>query len=615
MAPSFPLGTALALACIVLTGLVAYLLVHRLIFIPIKNIEATIQLWMEDYHEPIAVSRNRFGITELESSFNQLLLHFHRTLDEFKSIIEHSGTGMLVVDANGTILFANFPAAHLLNRRAETLEGSQLGLPAVAGSNTEIEIPRGNGEQHIVELRSSKIEWYGTAAHLLAIHDVTERHQAEESSRHQSLHDTLTGLPNRAFFHDRLNKAIQRAETLNQGLSLLFLDLDRFKEINDTLGHAAGDEFLKAIAERINGVMRSDDLVARMSGDEFTILLEGLNDREIVSKVAKKIHAAISAPLNVAAQTLTPKCTIGFSLYPEDASDASTLLMYADTAMYHAKTDGRNRTQAFDTNQGRKASSRFWMEQALKDAESNGEFRLFYQPQVTLPSGEPTDVEALLRWEHPQKGLISPGDFIPMLEETDQIQSVGNWIFHQAAADLEHWHEIGLSPHRIWINMSARQLSSPDLVDRIDEIIADTGLNPERFGIELTESGIASNIEHSISVVDTLQKRGFHIAMDDFGKGYSALTFLRRLPLDTLKIDRAFVQDLDENPTTALKLVRAILSMGQALQIQVLAEGVEKASQADHLSAEGCRYAQGFWFARPMPPDKLAEWWRAFSQY
>lgn len=607
-------GAALGLACIVLTGLGIFLILRRKNLAPLKEVEAAVQGWLQGNREPVGLDGTDCGSTELGASVNRLVQRFQRDLDELKGVIEQSQTGILVVDANGTILFANSPAAWLMNRRAAVLLGSQLGLPVVASDKTEIEILRGNGERGVAELSSSRIEWNGEPAHLLTIHDITKRHQAEEATRHQAAHDDLTGLPNRAHFHDSLDKAIQRAATQNQGLAVLFLDLDRFKEVNDTLGHAAGDELLKAIAERLRGAVRSTDLVARMSGDEFTILLDGVNEHETALTVGKKLCSAVSEPMDVAAQTLTPQCTIGFSLYPGDATDAPTLMVRADIAMYHAKTAGRNRVHAFSVDQGQMTTKRFWMEQALQQAQTNGEFRLFYQPEVTLPGGEPVDVEALLRWQHPEEGLISPAEFIPLLEETDLIQSVGEWIFRQAAADVERWDKAGLGPHRVWINVSSRQLASPDLVERIDGLVAETSLNPERFGIELTESGIAGKIEYSLSVVATLQQRGFRIAMDDFGTGYSALTFLRRLALDMVKIDCAFVRDIDED-ASALSLVRAIVALGHALDLQVLAEGVERASQADHLAAEGCRYAQGFWFARPMPPDELTEWWRENGQY
>lgn len=550
---------------------------------------------------------------KLASSIDQLAQRFQRNLDELLKLVEQSRTGMLVVDAHGSILFANSPAARLMNQREEALLGSQLGLPVGAADKAEIEIHRGKGERGVAELRSSSIEWNGEAAYLLAIYDVTERHHAEEAIRHQAVHDDLTGLPNRVNFRESLGKAMERAAPMNQGLAVLFIDLDRFKDVNDTLGHAAGDELLKTVAGRLRGAVRSGDVVARMGGDEFTILLEGVDDHETALQVGEKLRAAISAPIDVAARTLIPKATIGLSLYPEDGTDTSALLMRADTAMYNAKAGGRNRTQAFAVDQGRAASDRFWMEQALHRAQINGEFRVFYQPQVTLPTGEPTDVEALLRWHHPEKGWIPPADFIPLLEEIDLIQPVGDWIFRQARADIECWRRADLCPGRVWINISARQLASPDFVERIDELITDTGLSPERFGIELTESGIAGHIEHSVSLVASLKKRGFRIAMDDFGTGYSALTFLRRLDLDVVKIDRAFVNDIDDN-NTARSLVRAIVAMSNALDLQVLAEGVERASQADRLSAEGCRYAQGFWFARPMPPDELAVWWREFDR-
>lgn len=604
-------GAALEFGYVLLILAGAFLLLRRRVLEPLRATKATVEQWLQGNLEPV-VPRQEGEVGELGRLVNRLIRRFQRDLDEVKSLVERSETGMLVVDAKGTIVFANPAVARLMNRPMSWLLGSELGVPVVAAQRTEIETHRGSNCPGVAELSSSEIKWDGEPAHLVTFHDITDRQRAEEATRHQAFHDDLTGLPNRAHFRDRLDEAIQRAANQNCGLAVLFIDLDRFKEVNDTLGHAAGDELLKALAKRLRHAVRATDLVARMGGDEFTVLLEGVNDRETAVKVAEKLRSAVFMPVDLHSQTVTVGGTIGLSLYPEDGTEAQTLFMQADTAMYHAKDAGRNRVHAFAASEGRAVANRFWMEQALQCALENGEFRLEYQPQVKLPGGEPRGVEALLRWEHPEEGSISPADFIPLLEETDMIHSVGDWIFRQAAFDLENWEKAGLYPDRIWINVAARQLDDHDLVDRLDRLADEAGVRPDRFGIELTESSFVGDIDHSISVLTALRNRGFCIAMDDFGTGYSALSFLRHLPLDEVKVDLSFIQDLGEH-TAVLSVVRAIIAMGHALGLSVLGEGVEKASQANTLGAEGCEYAQGFWFARPMPPDQLAEWWTTFT--
>ncbi len=603
-------GAALEFGYLLLVVVGAYLLFRRRLLEPLRATKATVEQWLQGNLEPVA-PEDESEVGELGGLVNRLSRRYQRNLNEVKSLVEYSETGMLVVDATGTIVFANPAVTRLMNRPMSRLLGSELGLPMVAAQSTEIEIHRGGGHLGVAELSSSEIEWDGEPAHLVTFQDVTDRQQAEEANRHQAFHDDLTGLPNRAHFRDRLDKAIEHAAKQNRGLAVLFIDLDRFKEVNDTLGHAAGDELLQAIAGRLRNAVRATDLVARMGGDEFTVLLEGVDDRETAIRVAEKLRFAAFTPVDLHAQTVAVRGTIGLSLYPEDGTDAQTLFMQADTAMYHAKDAGRNQINAFAEDQGRAASSRFWMEQALQRAQENGEFQLVYQPQVTLPGGEPRGVEGLLRWEHPEQGSISPTEFIPLLEECDMIHSIGEWIFRQAACDLQVWEKRDLYPERIWINIAARQLASDDLLDRLDWLAEEAGVSPDRFGIELTQSSVSDDIENSVAVLTALRNRGFRIAMDDFGTRHSALTFLRDLPLDEMRIDKSFVQGIGEDDTAVLGVVRAVIAMGHALGLDVLGEGVDKASQANNLSAEGCQYAQGFWFAHPMTPDDLAEWWTA----
>jgi diguanylate cyclase (GGDEF)-like protein len=589
---------------VLLTGLAAFLLVRREILHPLHRIMTTARRWRDGGLDARVPDRPADEIGTLGRILNDMAGRLERQLHETRNLIAQSRTGMVVIDAEGTILFANPAAARLMNRPRAQLTGSQLGVPLVDGHKTEIQIRRGNGESGVAELSVHATEWDGQPAHLVTFHDVTERQQAEADARHRALHDALTGLPNRVRFHDLLERAIVRAAAQGNRLAVLFIDLDRFKEVNDTLGHAAGDELLRAVARRLREAVRDTDVVARMSGDEFTVLLDGIGDRDKALDVAEKVRRRLAEPAELSSQTLNPVATIGVSLFPEDGEDADTLLMRADTAMYHAKEAGRNCAHAFAADQGEAASRRFRLEKALQRAQANDEFRLFYQPQVGLPGGEWKGMEALLRWEDPIDGLVSPADFIPLLEETGMIHEVGEWVFRRAAADLRRWREAGQAVGRVWVNVSARQLATDDLVARLDRLIREDGLAPEQVGIELTESGVAGDIAHSVAVLDRLRQRGFQIAMDDFGTGYSALTFLRQLPIDEVKIDRAFVHGITENREDH-HLIRAIIAMAHGLGLPVLAEGVETADQAELLAAEGCDAAQGFYYARPGPADEL----------
>lgn len=606
---TFLKSAALGAGIILITALAALLLVRRELLQPLGALTEAARRWREGALGARAPERPKNEIGDLGRSLNRMAERLQRNLAEVENLVAQSQTGMVVVDPKGTILFANPAAAELMDRSQEALVGSDLGLPLVEDQATEIEIRRGGGDPGVAELSAHPTEWEGQEAYLVTFHDVTEREQAEAEARYQAFHDDLTGLPNRAEFRGQLQRAIKRAAQRREGLALLFLDLDRFKEVNDTLGHAVGDELLQAIARRLRQAVRDTDVVARMSGDEFTVLLEGVGDRETARQVAEKLRRQVFTPVVLSRQELTPMGTIGVSLYPEDGDDAETLLMQADTAMYNAKEAGRNRTHTFASEQGETASRRFRLEQALQRAQANGEFAVAYQPQVRLADNAFDGVEALLRWEDPEEGTVSPADFIPLLEESGLIHAVGEWVFRQAAADLRAWDAAGATVGRIWINVAARQLASPDLVERLDRLATQEGLDPNRFGIELTESSVTGDIDGSIRILNALRERGFHIAMDDFGTGFSALTFLRRLPFDEVKIDRAFVQDLPEDAEDSQdrSLVRAIIAMSHGLGLAVVAEGVETGEQADCLRQEGCELAQGFLFARPMSAERILE--------
>ncbi|MFA9460330.1 putative bifunctional diguanylate cyclase/phosphodiesterase [Thiohalorhabdus sp. Cl-TMA] len=596
-----------ALGMVLLAGLTVFLLVRWRILGRLHRLNGVAQEWGRGNLELRAEENGNDEIGDLADSLNRMAERLQGTFREIRELITQSQTGMMVVDdQNGGILFTNPAAQQLMNRSAEELEGTPLGIPVVSGRSTEIDIRRKDGSAGVAEISFQPTVWGGGSAFLVTFHDVTERQRAEQAARYQAYHDDLTGLPNRTSFRGALESALERAREGRSRLAVLFLDLDRFKEVNDTLGHAAGDQLLREVARRLRDGTRAMDTVARMSGDEFTIILEGVETREDALAVAEKLRDSLASPMDIEGNQITPAGTIGVSLYPDDGRDPETLLMRADTAMYEAKGSGRSQIQTFVPDQGKAASRRFRLEQGLRRAETQGEFRVFYQPQVSLADGGLKGLEALLRWEAPEHGMVSPGEFIPLLEETGLIHSVGEWVLHQVCTDLREWDRAGVGVDRVWVNVSAQQLVSGDLVGLVDRVLREEGISGDRLGIELTESGVTGDIRESVRILSQLRRRGLHIAMDDFGKGYSALTFLRQLPFDLVKIDLSFVRDLPDSAENR-SLVRAIIAMTHGLGLSVLAEGVETRAQASCLALENCDFAQGFLFARPMPQGPLIE--------
>lgn len=522
------------------------------------------------------------------------------------TLVNECPVGMSVVDSQGVIQFANRKAAEMLQSSPKRVIGTPLGVPLTGGNPVEIDFQHTSGQTGTAEIRALPLRWQGMPAHLLTFHDVTERNRAEQALRHQAHHDGLTGLPNKEYFLRHVEQSIARTKEVGGGFAILFLDLDDFKTINDTLGHAAGDELLREISERLRKSVRSTDLVSRMSGDEFTIFLGGINDAQTATKVADELHERVFVRTEVAGQNVVPSGTMGISLFPEDGEDAETLLMRADTAMYHGKRSSRNRTHAFKATKGMAPSRRFHLTQALQRAQENEEFRVFYQPLVCVPGGEIDECEALLRWEDPALGLVSPSEFVPMLEETGLIHNVGEWIFRQAAACIAKCEGAQVPLRRVWVNIAARQLSDGEILNRLDHVTKETCVAPEQIGIELTETSVIENIEHSQWVIHQLRERGFHIAMDDFGTGHSSLGLLRRLELDRLKIDRTFIEDM-ANSRKDRNIVRAVIAMARSMDLGVVAEGVETQEQLDSLMAEECDYVQGYLLASPMPVEKLLQ--------
>jgi len=419
---------------------------------------------------------------------------------------------------------------------------------------------------------------------------------SREQARHDAVHDTLTGLPNRKFLAERLAQALARNRRHGSALAVLSLDLDRFKQINDTLGHSAGDALLRAVAHRLHGCVRACDTVARLGGDEFAIIQAAIDGSQEVTTLSQRIVETLSAPYELDGHQVVIGASVGFALAPSDATEATELLKMADIALYRAKADGRDTFRSFEPGMDAKLQARRLLELDLRKAVTTGEFELHYQPLVNLASGKVTAFEALLRWTHPHRGTVSPDEFIPRAEETGQIIPLGSWVLQQVCLDAAGWPEA----IRVAVNLSAVQFKGAGLVAAVAHALASSGLQAERLELEITETALLHDSKATLGILCDLQGFGVRIAMDDFGTGYSSLGYLRSFPFDKIKIDQCFVRDM-ETSADCKAIVRAVTGLGQSLGIATTAEGVETREQLDQVRAEGCDEVQGYLFSRPVP--------------
>ena len=455
------------------------------------------------------------------------------------------------------------------------------------------------GRREALVMDAAVIAGVRVIAHSLAS-ELDLRH-ARAQGRAIGLRDPLTGLPNRLLFNDRLNSAISEAHRTSEMFAVVFVDLDRFKNINDSLGHAVGDQVLAAVGKRLRASVRGSDTVARYAGDEFTLILRHIVQREDVVRIAEKIVRAMEAPLQLAGGLeLSMTASLGLSFYPDDATDAERLLKHADVAMYSAKGMGRNNFQAYVAVPEESHQQRLALEAKLRQAERNGELRVFYQPQIDGKSEDIVGMEALIRWEHPELGMISPGFFIPLAEESGLIIPIGEWILRAACRDTRRWQVTYGVPLRIGVNLSPLQLRQPNLVQVVAEVLRETGLDPHLLDLEVTESINVKSIPNLLETLHALRELGCGISIDDFGTGQSSLDYIKRFPADRIKIDQAFVRNIGVDPDDEA-IVRATISMAHNLNREVVAEGVEIEQHLDFLRAEGCEVLQGFLFCRPLP--------------
>jgi diguanylate cyclase (GGDEF)-like protein/PAS domain S-box-containing protein len=434
---------------------------------------------------------------------------------------------------------------------------------------------------------------------VIVFHDVSVARQMSLQLSHLAQHDFLTDLPNRMLLSDRLRQAISAARRHQRQVAVLFLDLDRFKHVNDSLGHVVGDELLKKVANRLKRSIRGSDTVGRQGGDEFVILLSDVRSADNANHTAVKLLAGLTAPYAIGLHRLRVPMSIGISLYPDDAGDPETLLSHADAAMYHAKENGRNNVQFFKPDMAVRAVERQFIETGLRSAIDRDELSLHYQPKIDLGTHGVVGVEALLRWRHPERGFIPPALFIPIAEDTGLILSIGVWVLREACRQSRAWLDAGLPAIPMAVNISALEFRHPDFVDNIRDTLQQTGLGAESLELEITESVLMKHAESTVSMLESLKRIGVKITVDDFGTGYSSLSYLRQFPVDCLKVDQSFVREIARQPDGAV-IVRAVISMGNSLNKRVVAEGVETQEQLDFLTAAGCEEAQGFYFRQPM---------------
>lgn len=422
--------------------------------------------------------------------------------------------------------------------------------------------------------------------------------------RHQAYHDALTKLPNRALFDDRMNLAIAQAERNRTKVAVMFLDLDRFKNINETLGHETGDQILRTAARRLSDSVGRSGSVARLGGDEFTVLLTNLQHTDDATQVARSIVHAFRRPMLIQGHDLLVTASIGISLYPDDGEDIVSLKRNADAAMYHAKEQGRNNYQYYSEEMNRRAHSRLMLETELSRALERGELTVFYQPQVDLRENRISGLEALVRWRHPERGLILPDQFVPAAEECGLITDIDEWVLRSACPRMAEWRKSLGAPLRLSVNLSVHNLHSAELLATVRELLAEHALEPAALELEITESGIMKNPEEALSTLRRLKELGVVLAIDDFGTGYSSLSYLKRFPIDTIKIDKSFIREICTNADDA-EIARAILAMARSLNLHVVAEGVETDQQLAFLRALQCPSVQGYVFSRPLAEDEV----------
>jgi diguanylate cyclase (GGDEF)-like protein/PAS domain S-box-containing protein len=574
----------------------------------------------------------------------------------YRGLLEAAPDGMVVVNQEGKIVLLNAQTEKQFGYRRDELlgesvtdiipegfaerlieDGTRTAAAALAqqiGSGIELHGRRKDRSEFPIEIMLSPLESAEGMLVTAAIRDITTRKNAEanlvqkvealnrsneelvrlahaartmtQRMTHAAEHDALTGLPNRLLLNDRIGQAIAFAQRHENQVAVLFLDLDGFKHINDSLGHPTGDKLLQSLAKRLVSCVRATDTVSRQGGDEFVVLISEINQPEDAISMSRRLLHVVAGANSIEKHDLHITASIGVSIYPDDGLDAETLIKNADTAMYHAKENGRQSFQFFTPAMNAQAVERQLIEEHLRRALERQEFTLHYQPKINIGTGAITGVEALIRWTNPTLGSVPPGQFVPVAEDCGLIVPIGAWVLREACTQAKAWADAGLPLMTMAVNVSAMQFRSETFLDGLFAILSETGLDPNHLELELTESALMKRAEFAASILSTLREKGVTVAIDDFGTGYSSLSYLRKFPLDALKIDQSFVRQITTVPDETI-IVRAIIGMGRSLNLRVIAEGVETPDQLEFLKAHQCEEAQGYYFSRPVPPQQLVK--------
>ncbi len=568
--------------------------------------------------------------TDIERKTNEII----KQKDTFETLFEKSADGILIID-KGKFIQCNEMIVEMLlydakedllnvrpselspefqpdGRRSDEKAEEMISIAQKKGSHQfEWVHTKANGKNFVTEVTLTAITLNNRNVLHVIWRDISEKKKAQQELLeqkdildYQAHHDGLTGLPNRVLFNDRLEHGIEHAQRHSMKLALFFIDLDYFKQINDSLGHQVGDKVLIAVAERLKAKIRSEDTLARLGGDEFTIIMEDLKDVEDASLLAHKIEEVLAQPIHIEGHTLYISCSMGISLYPQDDTDANNLIKYADAAMYKAKEEGRNNFQFYASEMTEFTLERMVMKSSLRDAIDNKEFILYYQPQIDVTTGKLTGMEALIRWQHPKMGLIHPQKFITLAKESGLIVEIDRWVMTTAMKQMTQWYHEGLEPGVLALNLSMRQLRSDDFIDILEESLKTAEFKSEWLEFEVTEDEVMQKPEESIMKLEEISRMGINITIDDFGTGYSSLAYLKRLPVSKLKIDQSFVQGLPNDKEDAA-IVKAIIALAKSLGLDLIAEGVETDAQKEFLLASGCKHIQGYHCGKAVPAEEI----------
>ena len=590
-----------------------------------------VQRGAQDYllpdHLDYSLPRALRNAIERKSVEDALFVEKERAVVTLNSI----GDAVLCTDISGKITYLNLVAETMTGWQREEATGKPLAevfrivdgatrktardpmemaveQNRTVGLTVNCVLIRRDGFESAIEDSAAPI--HDRAGHVIGavivFHDVSAARAMSIQMTHSAQHDLVTNLPNRLLLNDRITQAIALGRRRHRPIAVIFLDLDRFKYINDSLGHATGDKLLQSISRRLLASVRGSDTVSRQGGDEFVILLSEITHPEDAATSARKILLSLSAPCSIQGNDLHISGSIGISVYPEDGNDAETLIKNADTAMYHAKESGRNNFQFFKADMNRRAVERQSLESSLHRALERKEFLLHYQPKVNIDTGEITGVEALVRWQPPDRGLVPPAQFVPIAEDCGLILHIGNWVLREACRQARAWQDAGLPPLPISVNVSAVEFRDKGFVEGVRAVLAETGLEPRYLELELTEGVLMHDAESAALVLQELKSMGVHLAVDDFGTGYSSLSYLRQFPIDVLKIDRSFIEQITSNPEESA-IVGAIINMGKSLKHVVVAEGIETQLQRAYLQAHRCAEGQGYLFSPPLVAAQFAQ--------